>query len=604
MPSKRSNTDKSGLARLTSGLGRLGYAIYGIGAADLAAAPEQTIQLQGDEIAAQMDAIRREIPIRLISVALLVGLFLLYIPAGGVVAWFVVLMLCDHLERLLFSEPQRGPGWPRRHAAALFTVFTGEFCFSLPSGLIWQSEDPFSKAISVGVMAAAMMRLSTIRSIYPATGLSGVAALALVIANANSYYWVHKGDMVGLAVTSVIAVVSIGYAAGAIIQNHRQQRLAALGRMALQRASAAKSAFLSQMSHELRTPLNAIIGIGTAALLSSPDERMKEQMGVLVKSAKGLGVVLDDVLDMAAIEEGRINLHLRVADLREELAQTVALFRPQAAEAGLDLRLEFSESVPTVARLDFDRLRQCISNLLSNALKHTGAGHVLLRAEFAAPNVLHLAVEDTGTGIPPGMEETIFNRYERGSEDGRGYGLGLTICRSILRRMGGDIFATPSRAGAIFRLWLPLDLTVEVAPSPGLPTVAPHLPGRRVLVVDDVATNRLVAVTYLNLLNCSALEAVSGAEALEILGAGQRIDLILLDINMPQMDGLTTLRSIRNLPQKRALPIVAMTADASDRERRLYLEAGMDGYVSKPIDLERLAAEIARLLATDRPETA
>jgi CheY-like chemotaxis protein len=314
-------------------------------------------------------------------------------------------------------------------------------------------------------------------------------------------------------------------------------------------------------------------------------------------------MVLDDVLDLSAIEEGRITLRPRTADPSDEIGLAVALFRLQAEAAGITLLADFAPDLPRSACLDYDRLRQCLSNLISNALKHTKAGHVSLQVTFQPPDLLRIVVQDTGAGIPAGFEEIIFNRHERASKAAQGYGLGLTICRAIARRMGGDVTVIPLATGAAFQLWVPVEAPSDTAPAQPEMIIAPAIRGRTVLIVDDIGTNRMVAASYLGLLHCHALEAASGNEALGILAARSDIDLVLLDINMPQMDGLETLRSIRSLsPGSGGPPVIAMTADASDRDRRVYLDAGMDGYVSKPIDLAALNAEITRLvLRSDGP---
>ena len=559
---------------------------------------DQLSQLRAEEIDAQLKAIRREVPVRLTVMALLAAVFLLYLPAAFVLIWAVAVLVCDGLEDGFFRRARAGPDQTHFYKVGLLAVYVGELCTSLPSSIIWQTEDPFSKAISVGVMSAALMRLTTIRSIHPATGLAGTAAVATLIAVFNSYYWLHLGDIAGFVFTSIIGVTSIGHVIAAIIQHHGELRQAAIGKLALQQASEAKSHFLSQMSHELRTPLNAIIGIGTSAHLSTQDPQLKDNLDVLVTSAKGLSVVLDDVLDMSAIEQGRITLRARNADIRQEIGLAVALFRPQAEAAGLDLRTEFADDLPKFALLDFDRLRQCILNLASNAVKHTNTGHVVVRVSDDPVGLLRIEVEDTGRGIPPGFEEAIFNRYERALNDAPGYGLGLTICRTIARHMGGEVVAVQVPKGATFRMWCPFEVTPGLMPLGPESLAGADVSGRTVLIVDDIPTNRMVAATYLGILRATPIEAASGTEAVAILQSNPDIDLILLDINMPQMDGIETLRSIRALQWNgKVPPIIAMTADASERDRLIYLKAGMDGYVSKPIDINRLNAEILRVFA-------
>lgn len=559
--------------------------LFGLDLADAPLRPGLSAALRLSETAAQAAAIARERPMRLAVIALQSAVFLLYLP------WYVVLppaltaLLADRLEVLWHERYER---------ATLATVFLGELGFCLPAAIVWHSADPFAKAIAIAVLSAAMMRLATVRSIRPATGLAGLAALGSLIAVSNSTYWIRAGNGAGLALTTLIAVVALGYVAAAILQNHGQQRQAAISNDAALRASAAKSRFLAQMSHELRTPLNAIIGTGTAALLQSGEGPVKAQLAVLLKSAEGLALVLNDVLDLAAVEEGHVTLRPRIADVAEEVCQTVALFRPGAEAAGLDLRLQVDGTIPRALLLDFDRLRQCLSNLLSNALKHTGQGQIIVHLRYEAPGQLVLQVADSGPGVPAGEEERIFQRYGRNPTGQAGHGLGLSICRVLLDRMGGQILLLPSIGGARFEIRVPAAVaTLPVAAIVG--QGGQDLSGPRVLIVDDIATNRLVAATYLGLLHCKVVEAASGTAALAMLHG---VDLVLLDMNMPGLSGLETLARIRALDGPAArLPVVAMTADAQDHDRQTYLAAGLNGYVTKPMHLDALRAELARVLA-------
>jgi len=595
--------DKLGLRakQLASGLGRLGAMLFGVTPHVPEVSAELLAELRMAEIWRQSDAVARELPIRLVVIALIAAVFLVYLPWYLVLGLALVVVLADHHEKRLTASVLRSGILGRDYWAALVAVYVSELAFCLPASVIWHVEDPFTKAISVGVFAAAMMRLATIRSIHPATGFAGAAAMASLISVANSSFWIGVGNWGGLAFTTLIAVVSFGYLGSAIIQNHRQQRLAALSEISAQRASEAKSRFLAQMSHELRTPLNAIIGTGTAVFLTAADARIKEQVAVLLKSAEGLAVVLNDVLDVAAVEEGRITLRPRVGNLTQEVGQTVDLFRPQADAAGLQLRLVVLGQVPGSLRLDYDRLRQCLSNLLSNALKHTSQGQIEVHLRFDPPGQIDIEVRDTGSGVPAGQEERIFDRYERGAATREGYGLGLAICRMLMGQMGGTIGMRPAPVGAVFYMVLPAEVVAEAADSAALRSALQDVAGVRVLVVDDIATNRLVAATYLGLLGCTVVEASGGAAAVERLRAGRDVDVVLLDMNMPGMGGLETLRQLRGLPGDVArLPVIAMTADALDHERQAYLAAGLDGYVTKPIYLNALRAEIATVLARHR----
>ncbi len=266
--------------------------VYGIEPHFQTPDPGQYAQLQTDEVRAQRCAIRWEGPIWISVVTLLGATFLLYLPKVIVVLWLASVLACDFVETRLFRLVEETTDQQRFYPTALFAVYLEEFCYSIPPSLIWQLEDAFSKAISIRVMSAVLMRLTTIHLIHPATGFAGTAAIATLISMPNSYYWLKHGDCSGFALTPVIAVISVGCVVAAITENHRQQQQTALGRMAVQRASEAKSHFLSQLSHELRTLLNAINSIGLAAHRAVPHPEAKEQHGILVQSTKGLRMFL------------------------------------------------------------------------------------------------------------------------------------------------------------------------------------------------------------------------------------------------------------------------------------------------------------------------
>jgi CheY-like chemotaxis protein len=255
-----------------------------------------------------------------------------------------------------------------------------------------------------------------------------------------------------------------------------------------------------------------------------------------------------------------------------------------------------------------------MSNLLSNALKNTSHGGIHVAAQLigSATNapMLRIEVTDTGPGIPSHLHRTLFEPFSQARKPKAGAesnGLGLSICRTMAQQMGGDLTIAPNRegeSGAQFVLTLtlahpPVDLARAAGDTGLAPTLAPAqagISGLKVLVIDDIATNRLVASTYLRMLGATMLEAESGAKGLEILAADCP-DLVLLDMNMPEMNGLQTLANIRALPCKaNKIPVIAMTADAMAEHRDFYLSSGLDGYLAKPINPERIESEIKAVL--------
>lgn len=558
-----------------------------------------------DELGRQYRILMKDAPIRLAATTLAYVLTSVFLPLPIVLACYAVnlggeIMSARALKDL---DPEKDPA---RYRACLVWVFILELGFSIIPAMIWHVEGPYMKAFAVGLAVTSLMHVSTVRAIHLPMGITGFAAIGSSAVISNALLWIEKGDIASLAYTSICAVAGLGYGIGAILSNNQLHKETARGRAKAQAANAAKGAFLAQMSHELRTPLNAILGMGHAELGRTNDPVSVERLSVLISSAQGLSTILDDILDMSSIQGGHLPIRKHAIHVATEISATAALFRPQIETAGLALVIDLAANLPDWALMDDQRLRQCLSNLISNALKNTSEGSVTLRAQCVTGSgerpLLRIDVIDTGPGIAPEVAQSIFEPFVRGPGTSLGTGLGLSITRALAQQMGGDLqLEQPrpgDRAGAHFVLTLALDETQ--APKtmlPDAPAPAPDLTGRRVLVVDDIYTNRLVAVTYLRLFGANPIEASSGAAALQRMKTGD-IDLVLLDMNMPEMDGLETFAHLRKLPAPAGhVPVIAMTANTLSDVRRQYCEAGIDGYLAKPMTPEATAAEIQRVLA-------
>ncbi|MES2434442.1 MAG: response regulator [Pseudomonadota bacterium] len=549
-------------------------------------------------------------PTRLVSTSIAFGLMAVFLPPWLVLAAIGADMALEGLSfQLLRGLDPRAQ--PRRYLAALATVFLTEASYSLCCILIWHQDVLFAKGAAVGLLCMTLFQLSTVRAIHLPFGLIGAAAVALVAFVGNSYYWLEAQSWQGFIVSTLALAGAAFYTTGAMRSNHGLHREISRRGIKADAANRAKGRFLAQMSHELRTPLNAIVGMGEAELLHSTSPATQTRMQTLVDSAMDLAAILDDILQMAAIEENKLPLRPVSARPKDVIEATVALFQPVFAKAGLWLRLEFSAprlpdgrlapNLPETAEFDPQRLRQCLSNLLSNALKFTDTGGAtvwvsyrkqpLRRVGKTEDGLLQIDVVDTGKGIPAHERDLLFQPFQRGAGAHTGSGLGLAISRSIAQQMQGDLEHLPSQSGALFRL----SLRISPAAVPTQPPAqAVNLSGRRILVVDDIATNRLVAATYLRGMAVHVDEVESGSAALQAI-ATQRPDLVLLDLHMPGLSGIETLAAIRALPGPH-LPVVAMTADASAADRTLYLTAGLDGYLTKPLTMEALRLGLAKHL--------
>ena len=371
-------------------------------------------------------------------------------------------------------------------------------------------------------------------------------------------------------------------------------------------ANLAKSAFLANMSHEVRTPLNGILGMAQILAQGRMTSAQLEQVEQILASGKELKAILDDVLDLSQIEAGSMELVFADKNLHDLLRLQERLWLPHAEQKGIGLRLDIDDAVPDWLRFDPVHLSQCISNLLSNAVKFTERGKIAVSVS-AMPNskgtAIALRISDTGIGMSADMVAKLFQPFIQ-AEDSisrrvGGTGLGLVITRKLARLMGGDVTATSMEGkGSTFKLTFIAE-PAQTESGPSAAASGPKAPKRRakhVLLVDDNALNRRVAKLFLKPGGYCITEAENGLEALKRL-AEDSFDIVLLDIHMPVLDGLATLKRMRASSEPwNAIPVIALTADAMSGDRERYLAEGMDGYISKPIDQRELLAEIARLL--------
>jgi len=539
-----------------------------------------------DELGRQYEILEREKWQRIVLTSFAYALCALFADPRVMAAFIVVDIAAELLSvRLLRGlDPVATPG---RYRASILTVVVMELAIATAAGLVWLEDDPYAKALGAGLAMTTLLQLSTVRSIHLPFGLTGLLTVAVVITGFNLAHWIDQDNMVGLALSLAAAFGGMAYALTAMRSNHGLHRASAEGAAAARASDAAKSMFLAQMSHELRTPLNAIIGLGLAEarVATGPSQ---ERLRTIVASARGLAVVLDDVLDLSAITAGRVSITPEPTDLRLALKATVAVFAPEAEQAGGRLTLFLHPDIPPHVLLDAQRLRQCLANLLSNALKHAQSSAVEVSARHDNGQLI-IDVADNGRGVPAQISQTLFEPFQRGTTTTPGLGLGLAISQSLARQMGGDLSHDHAEPGARFRLVVAAPVTL---PPPERATV--DLTGRCILVVDDIATNRLVASSLVQALGAKVVEADGGPEALRLIASGG-IDLVLLDMAMPGMDGFETFHLLRAGPEP-SVPVVAMTAAAMADQRAAILTAGLDGFVAKPLLPEQLAAVLGPLL--------
>lgn len=368
-----------------------------------------------------------------------------------------------------------------------------------------------------------------------------------------------------------------------------------------QEANRSKSAFVAMMSHELRTPMNGVLGLAHALGETRLDAKQAEYVQMIIQSGDSLMTILNDILDLSKIEAGKLELEIAPFDVRGLAGQIRLLWSETARAKGIDLAVEVDPATPAWLLGDAARVRQILLNLVSNALKFTLAGRVLIRVAPAGGEVI-LSVADTGVGLSAEQRARLFSPFAQGDRSTArrfgGTGLGLAICRHLAALMDGSIgVESEPGVGSTFTVRLALPAT-EAPSEAGRETAAtPALTGLRVLVVDDNTVNQVVARAVLEAAGVEVVTVGDGRAALARLGA-EPFDMVLMDVHMPVMDGVEAVRRIRAGEGGRAdMPIVALTADAMVGDAERLVAQGFDDAHPKPIAPAGLLATVARLSA-------
>jgi len=375
-------------------------------------------------------------------------------------------------------------------------------------------------------------------------------------------------------------------------------------KQAAEAANLAKGTFLANMSHEIRTPLNSILGMTQLLQMQELDGKIQRQIQTIAQAAHHLLSIVNDILDISKIEAGKLKLEMSDFRLREKIEWVVNLLASKADASNVELTFEIDPGLPDILRGDRIRIRQILLNLVGNALKFTERGKVTVRVLRMSPGdenfLIRFEVQDTGLGISPEDLPRLFNFFEQADNQSTrnfgGSGLGLAICKRLVEQMGGSI-GVDSELGIGSTFWCVIPFSkgsqaslrqVETLPMEGLAhSLAQGYGDARVLLVEDNAMNQEIAIELLQNVGMAVDVASNGVEAINRVAA-QTYDLILMDIQMPKMDGLEATRIIRQMPDRVGIPILALTANAFAEDVDVFLKSGMNGHVAKPIIVKEL----------------
>ncbi len=397
---------------------------------------------------------------------------------------------------------------------------------------------------------------------------------------------------------------------------NRQLRTAAEGANLMAReaikAEHSKSQFLANMSHEIRTPMNAIIGFSQVLAEEDLTAQQKEFAEIIQDSGENLLKLIDDILDLSKIEAGKIYIEITDCSLENLLTRVESMIRLNAEEKGLEFQVAKSKRLPEVIRTDSARLRQCLINLASNAVKFTQEGHVNINVSLEQGNdgaFVRFDVEDTGIGIPAERQQAVFESFTQvdGSTTRKfgGTGLGLTITKSLTELLGGSLSLTSKEGrGSVFTLKIPagVDACHEVAPDRQDPAEKNSTEAKEskfsghILIAEDIATNRKLLAMLLENMGFSVAIAEDGQQAVD-KALAESFDLILMDMQMPNLNGYEATKILREKGIK--VPIIAVTAHAMRGDDKKCIRSGCDDYLSKPIDRNKLLEKICQYLPTE-----
>ena len=536
------------------------------------------------------------------------------VPSIWPPVWFAAVLATQALDWAVFSRFRQRQDWqPDRLYVALCcaTTVLGVAVYAAMSAYMWFYGGDVGRVFAMVQCAGGLLHVSLHMHHARPILISAVAPHATyflglpVFTALASQNWQELLIAIGciLYMSHLVVTVRQSSSTTGALQSARDAEQSA--RRKAEVASAAKSDFLAVVSHEIRTPMNAVISAANLLRRTRLDSQQREHVSMLIDAGDVLMGLLNDVLDFSKIEAGKMELESADMIVRDRLSTVVRLWEPRALANGVRLKVRIAPDVPSAVRTDPLRVQQILFNLMSNAVKFTHEGEIRIDASWIDGR-LNMAVTDTGCGIPADRLGQIFNSFEQADVGTTrrygGTGLGLAISRKLAELMGGSLTVQSiDGEGSTFVLSLPMT-AIENAPAQPVRVLETpgSLAGRSILAADDHEVNRRILQLLLEPHGCRLTLVENGAEALEA-ASGQRFDAILMDMQMPVMDGLEATRRIRAGEANGATPVIALTANALDVHRAAWDAAGVHAFLTKPIDPAMLATTLAEACALERP---
>ncbi|GAA0626466.1 ATP-binding protein [Brevundimonas kwangchunensis] len=533
-------------------------------------------------------------------------------PSIWPAVWLGGVLATQTVDWLVFRRFRENPRWvPDRAYVALscLVTFLGVAVYSGIAVYLWITGGEIGRLFAIVQVAGGLLHVSLHMHharpiLISAVATHGAYFLSLPIMTAVIIgEWQEALIAIGCLLYMshlVVAVRQSSTITGALRAANAEAQEA---RHKAEVANAAKSDFLAVISHEIRTPMNAVISAANLLRRTRLDDQQSEHVTMLTDAGDVLMGLLNDVLDVSKIEAGKMELEVTDMDVRARLTALRRLWEPRASANDVNLVVRIAPAVPDAVRTDPLRFQQILFNLISNAVKFTASGEIVVSVDWVDGQMV-VAVTDSGVGIPADRLGNVFNSFEQADAGTTrrygGTGLGLAISRKLARLMGGDLTATSVVGqGSTFTLSLPMAMAVAVVEGETSgPADVSALQGRSILAADDHEVNRRILKLLLEPHGCNLTLVENGQEALEA-AAGQRFDAILLDMQMPVMDGLEAARRLRAGGQNRTTPVIALTANALDTHRAAWDQVGVHAFLTKPIDPILLASTLAEACADD-----